>query len=48
MGIQDASQKLEQNYQKTGPWAGTVAHKEKGVLGIVSQEKREKTQEIIK
>ena len=37
--IQDSTWKAEPPYELPVPWAGTVTHKKKGVVGIVSQEK---------
>ena len=39
LGIQEASQKVAPPYKKPGPWDGTVTHKYKGVLDIVSKGK---------
>jgi len=47
-GIQDASRKRTSPTETPGPWAGTVTHTEGGsVLGMVSQEKWDKTKHLI-
>jgi hypothetical protein len=47
-GIQDASRKRTSPTETPGPWAGTVTHTEGGsVLGMVSQEKWDKTKRLI-
>ena len=48
-GVQDASRKRTSPSLTPGPWAGTVTHTEDGrICGMVSQEKWEKTQRLIK
>jgi hypothetical protein len=47
-GIQDASRKRTLPTETPGPWAGTVTHTKGGcVLGMVSQEKWDKTKSLI-
>ena len=48
LGIQYALRKVEPSSQQPCTWAGTMDHTENVVLGMVSQEKWEKTQRQIK
>ncbi|KAL3786657.1 hypothetical protein ACHAW5_001375 [Stephanodiscus triporus] len=49
LGVQDAARKRTSASRTPGPWAGTVTHTDQGqVCGMVSQEKWERTQSLIR
>ena len=47
LGIQDVSRKVQPPSHAQGTWAGTIINTEGGVLGLVYQERWDKTQRLI-